>query len=85
MTDGLFSRSGVRYEVALDVMGAIIAHYSEVIAIERDKVSPDESVIAAAQREKDLLRSVRDDLRPNADDAIERVISEYGPKARALY
>ena len=29
MTNQLFSRAGVRYEVALDVLGAIIAHHSE--------------------------------------------------------
>jgi len=28
---GLFSRAGVRYEVALDVLGSLIAHYAEVV------------------------------------------------------
>lgn len=50
MTNQLFSRAGVRYEVALDVLGAIIAHHSEAIAAEREKATPDEAVIAAAQK-----------------------------------
>jgi hypothetical protein len=42
----LFSRTGVRYEVALDVLGAMIAHYAEAIARERDRLDADEIVIA---------------------------------------
>ena len=59
MTNQLFSRAGVRYEVALDVLGAIIAHHSEAIAAEREKATPDEAVIAAAQKAKDELRTIR--------------------------
>ncbi len=66
MTNQLFSRAGVRYEVALDVLGAIIAHHSEAIAAEREKATPDEAVIAAAQKAKDELRTIREDLDPNA-------------------
>jgi hypothetical protein len=38
-TAGLFSRTGVRYEVALDVLGVIIAHHSEQIAIARESLT----------------------------------------------
>lgn len=85
MTNQLFNRAGVRYEVALDVLGAIIAHHSEAIAAERGKATPDEAVIAAAQKAKDELRTIREDLDPNADEAIERVITQYGQQARDLY
>lgn len=85
MTNNLFNRAGVRYEVALDVLGAIIAHHSEVIAVERDKPTPDEAAIEAAQKAKDELRALRDELDPNAGDAIERVIEQYGQQARDLY
>lgn len=85
MTNQLFNRAGVRYEVALDVLGAIIAHHSEAIAAERDKPTPDEAAIEAAQKAKDELRTLRDELDPNADEAIERVIEQYGPQARDLY
>lgn len=85
MTNRLFNRAGVRYEVALDVLGAIIAHHSEVIAAERDKDVPDETAIAAAQKAKDELRALRDELDPKADEAIERVIEQYGQQARDLY
>ncbi len=33
----LCSRSGLRYEVALDVIGAVIAHYAEEAGIERER------------------------------------------------
>ena len=75
MTNQLFSRAGVRYEVALDVLGAIIAHHSEAIAAEREKATPAEAE----------LRTIREDLDPNADEAIERVITQYGQQARDLY
>jgi hypothetical protein len=85
MTNQLFSRAGVRYEVALDVLGAVIAHHSEAIASEREKVIPDEAAIVASQKVKNELRTIRDELDPNADEAIERVIAQYGQQARDLY
>lgn len=85
MKDQLFNRAGVRYEVALDVLGAIIAHHSEVIAAERGKGAPDEAAIAAAQQSKDELRTVREELDPNKAESIERVIEQYGQQARELY
>lgn len=85
MTNQLFNRTGVRYEVALDVLGAIIAHHSEAIAAEREKVTPDEAAIAAAQKAKEELRTIREELDPNAAEAIESVIAQYGQQARDLY
>ncbi|MCG1040540.1 MULTISPECIES: hypothetical protein [Burkholderiaceae] len=85
MAKQLFSRTGVRYEVALDVLGAIIAHHSEAIAAERDKPVPDEAAIERALQDKDALRALRDELDPREPEAIERVIQQYAPQARKLY
>ena len=84
-TAGLFSRTGVRYEVALDVLGAIIAHHSEQIAIERDKPQPDENAIKVAEADKSSLRDLREALEPNDEEAIESVIKRFGQQARDLY
>lgn len=85
MQHQLFSRAGVRYEVALDVLGAVIAHHSEVIAGERMKDEPNEAVIASAQKAKAELRQIRDELDHADSKAIEAVIAEYGKLARDLY
>ncbi|CBW76946.1 unnamed protein product (plasmid) [Mycetohabitans rhizoxinica HKI 454] len=85
MTKQLFSRAGVRYEVALDVLGAIIAHHSETIAAERDRPVPDEPAIERALQEVDALDALRDELDPKEPEAIERVIQQYAPQARGLY
>lgn len=85
MTGQLFSLVGVKYEVACDVIGAIIAHYSEAIAIERSKPLPDQAAIGQAQKEKAALRALRDDLNPRDEDAIKRVLEHYSPIAHKLY
>jgi hypothetical protein len=46
----LFSRTGVRYEVALDVIGACIAHFAEGIAAELEKTTPDPVARPSARR-----------------------------------
>lgn len=81
----LFNRAGVRYEVACDVIGAVIAHHSEVIAIELDKPEPDQAVIAAAEAAKKALRDTREALDTKDIAGIEAAIATYGPQARALY
>ncbi|PPB84020.1 hypothetical protein B0O95_105204 [Mycetohabitans endofungorum] len=85
MTKQLFSRTGVRYEVALDVLGAIIAHHSEAIAVERDKPVPDEAVIERTLQKINALDALRDELDPREPETIERVIQQYAPQARELY
>lgn len=85
MSTGIFNRTGVRYEVALDVLGSIIAHHSEQIGIEREKVIPDADAITAAEEAKSALRTLREDLDPNDSEAIEAVISRYGSQARDHY
>lgn len=85
MTTGIFKRRGVRYEVACDAIGAVIAHHSEVVALEIDKAEPDRNVIGAAEAAKKALRDARDALDVNDADGIEAAIAAYGPQARSLY
>lgn len=85
MATGLFNPTGVRYEVALDVLGAIISHYAAVIAAEEQKAQPDPAVIQQAEGEQQAIRDLRRSLDANDATAIEHIISTYGPQARALY
>jgi len=82
---GLFSRAGLRYEVALDVLGALIAHYAEVIGIERSRPTPDEAKLRQALALQTHLRHTRNDLDPRNAEAVEAAIAHYAPLARRLY
>jgi hypothetical protein len=81
----LFRRSGVRFEVACDVIGAVIAHYAEVIGTERDRPTPDAQKIAHAQQLVGELKDIREDLDPKDAAAIEGTIERLAPLARHLY
>lgn len=82
---GLFDRSGVRYEVACDVIGALIAHYAEIMGKERDRAQPDEAILRVAGALKSALAAERDDLNQRDSAGIEAAISRYAPLARRLY
>lgn len=82
---GLFDRVGVRYEVACDVIGALISHYAEIIGQERDQAQPNEAILRVAGAVKVALAGERDDLDPRDSAGIEAVISRYAPLARHLY
>ena len=71
----LFSRAGIRYEVALDVIGAVIAHYAEVVGIECDRPTPDEAKLRQGQAMQRRLRSERNELDRRDAAAIESAIS----------
>jgi len=81
----LFSRAGIRYEVALDVLGALIAHYAELLGIERSRPVPDASIVRQAEAIQRHLRRVRNDLDPRDAQAIKAAIAHYAPLARRLY
>lgn len=81
----IFSRVGVRLEVAEDVLGAIIAYHAGEIGKEMGKPNPDESVIEAAERAQDEMDELRDSLSVNDPEQIEAVIKKYGPIARELW
>lgn len=81
----LFSRSGVRFEVACDVIGAVVAHFAEAIGRERDRPTPDSQKIAHAQQLVAELKDIREDLDPKDSAAIEATIERLAPLARHLY
>jgi microcompartment protein CcmK/EutM len=85
VTDKLFSRTGVRYEVACDVIGALISYYAALIAAQQEKESPDAAAIEKAEAAQEALRDEREALDSTDAEAIEAVIASYGPQARALY
>ena len=76
---------GIRYEVAQDVLGALIAHWSEAAAQALDAVNPDPDRLAEIEAEQRKLRSLRHDLDPRDAAQIESVIAEHAPLARRLY
>lgn len=82
---GLFDRAGVRYEVACDVIGALIAHYAEIMGREREQAQPNEAVLRVARAMKGALAGERDDLDPRDSAGIEAAISRYAQLARRLY
>ena len=82
---GLFDRAGVRYEVACDVIGALIAHYAEIMGREREQAQPNEAVLRVAGAMKAALAGERDDLDPRDSAGIEAAILRYAPLARRLY
>ena len=81
----IFSRVGVRLEVAQDVWGAIIAHYAKEIGEELAKPNPDVSVIEAAERAQDEMDELRGSLSVQEPERLEEVIKKYGPIARELW
>jgi hypothetical protein len=82
---GLFCRTGVRYEVALDVMGAMISHYAEAIELERSQANPEAAVVTLYQALQTEIRSQRDALDPQDAAQIEAAIRRFGPRARATF
>jgi Antitoxin VbhA len=84
-SSGLFDRAGVRYEVACDLIGALIAHYAEIMGLEREQVQPNESVLRVAGAMKAALTGERNDLDPRDSAGIEAAISHYAPLARRMY
>lgn len=85
MAEELFKRTGVRYEVACDVIGSIIAHYAEILGQQYQLVNPDQAIIERSRAQQRILRVQRDELDPKDGNAIEATIMALGPVARAFY
>ena len=83
-TTNLFNRTLVRYELACEAIGALIAHYTAIIATERDRAPVDEAVLRLACVMKTVLKAEREDLNPSDSASIENAISRYAPLARRL-
>lgn len=81
----LFSRAGVRMEVAHDVIGAIISHFAELIGQEREQGSPRQDRIAEAQRLISELKDMREELDTRQPASIEATINWFAPFARHLF
>lgn len=81
----LFRRSGIRYEVACDCIGAVIAHYSSVVGVERSSVVPDNARIDRAEELMAELRDIREAVDPADAAQIEGTIERLAPLARLVY
>ena len=80
----MFTR-GIRFEVAQDVLGALVAHWSEAAAGALDAANPDPGRLAEIEAKQRKLRNLRADLDPHDAAQIESVIAEHSPLARRLY
>jgi hypothetical protein len=76
---------GIRFEVAQDVLGALLAHWSEAAAEVLDAANPDPALLAEIDAEQRKLRFLRHDLDPRDAAQIETVIAEHAPLARRLF
>ncbi|QHP94794.1 hypothetical protein EXE55_28155 (plasmid) [Burkholderia glumae] len=74
----------VDYEVACQTLGQLIAHQVAVLAREDMQHQPDVDRATAADAKRKALIALRDDLRPNDPEAIERVLAVHGPRAQQL-
>lgn len=82
---GIFRRSGVRFEVACDVIGAVIAHFASVVGTERSGTTPDTTKIARTEELMTELRNIREALDPANATGIEAAIQRLAPLARIMY
>jgi F0F1-type ATP synthase membrane subunit b/b' len=71
--------------VACDVIGAVIAHYAELMANELASAKADQQRISMAQRLTSELKDAREELDSREPDAIESAIERFGALARHLY
>lgn len=74
-----------RLEAAQEVLGFLMAARAEAIHKEAQKPSPDSAKIERLEAERNNFFEIEDRLRLDDPDSIERVISEFGPAARASF
>ncbi|MGL3606334.1 hypothetical protein ACSV9I_07465 [Rhizobium sp. G187] len=75
----------IRFEVAQDTIGLLMAHCTHCIHEEQKKDAPDAGKIAEWQAEFDRLFDEQYELRPGDNTEIARVLADYGPLVRARY
>jgi hypothetical protein len=78
-------KTGIRHEVAQDVLGALIAHAAHELARAREATNPDPARIAAIGAEQRQWRDRREALDHRDAAQIEALIAELGPLARRIY
>ena len=76
---------GFRFEVALDVLGALLAHWSEAAPDALDAANPDPGRLAEIEAEQRKWRNLRHDLDPRDLAQIDSGTAEHAPLARRLY
>lgn len=76
---------GLRFEVAQDVLGALLAHWAEAAADALESAEADPARLAEIERQQRKYRNLRADLDPRDAVQIESVIAEHAPLARRLY
>lgn len=82
----MIGRVGVRYEVALDLVGGVLSHLSEMTAREREASAPAPERLRALVALRECVRDLRDALDPVGDpQGIEVTISRFRPLARAAF
>lgn len=82
----LFSRAHLRYEVACDVMGAVISHHAHCIGQQRSQPNGGNAqIIQNHQQAKNVIALQRDHLAPDDAQAIEAAIAKFGLLARQHY
>lgn len=74
-----------RYETAQEVLGFLMAGYTNLIWNERAKPNSSADKIRDWEAEKTAYFNIESSLRLDDDECIERVLSVYGPKARAMF
>lgn len=67
---GLFSRTGVRYEVALGVLDELTVHYAALIGSEREQPAPDSMKLRQAAAIQSQLGQLRDELNVSEEDEV---------------
>lgn len=82
---GVFSRAGIRLEVAHDVLGAVISHFAEQLGHERDAQTPRLDKINTAQQMIKEVKDIREQLDPADPVGIDKTIAWLSPYARLLF
>jgi hypothetical protein len=76
---------GVRFEVACECVGAVIAYYAAELGKEMAKPTPDQARISEILDKQNRLDELRSKINPRDAVEIEAVIQIYGSLARRLY
>ena len=76
---------GIRFEVAQDVLGALISHWAAEIAALSDAGNTDRELIARAMTELRKYRAVRAELNPRDPVQIEAVIAKHSALAKQFF
>lgn len=71
--------AGIKYEVALEVLGQSRQPYMRAIQDEEQKPTPSTAFIAYCQSHLKAIGGLQDDLRSKDKDTIERILGKAFP------